>query len=164
MNIDQVFYLSKSDKSLLNIAKLIRKEYFKEYLIINFSEKEIVNSNTLNFINRCIDGAQQYKCDLLLGGVVGFNRTLMITENLFWIDEFFGFNFIIVFKSSYNIILEQSIKSDDVSLEKTLSVMLENIFVMHPFIEIDYDSDDYLYIQQNNLFDELSRIKKFYLE
>ncbi|KAA0127284.1 hypothetical protein FY557_14035 [Chryseobacterium sp. SN22] len=148
----------------MKITELIREQYFREYLIINFSEKGIVNTNMLNFINRCIDEARQYKCDLLLGGVIGFNRTLMITENLFWIDEFLGFNFIIVFKSSYNTIIEQSVKHDDLGLEKTLSLMLENIFVMYPFVEIDYDSDNFLYIQQNNLFDELNRIKKFYLE
>lgn len=92
----------------------------------HFSESKLLES---------IQTAQQFNADILLGGVSWFDLPIQCTSNLFYIDQFNGMQFSIIFKSLYDTILNYEYTEQTIT-DICLSNLSSNIFVMWPFISV----------------------------
>ena len=70
---------------------------------------------------------------ILIGGCSSFSNLVPVEEGLFWVDNFEGANFYVVFKHAFQSILEVSPAIDE-SLERVLSHLLPNKLLLSPFI------------------------------
>lgn len=71
---------------------------------------------------------------LLAGGISGFQNAVKLRyEGLYWIDWFWATQFIVLFRSSFDKILNAHFSDTDVA-DEFLSKILANKLVIHPFI------------------------------
>lgn len=80
--------------------------------------------------------AHRLGASLLLGGISGgLTNVLPLPSGLFWLDTFWGTQFVIVYSNFYKMILEEPFSEKDVADAK-FSEMTSNKFVMHPMISV----------------------------
>lgn len=77
-------------------------------------------------------------CNILTGGVGGFDSALPITENLWWVNSFWCTQFIVVFKKFFGDILQEPFNDTDTADGK-LSEMTSQKMVVYPFISVQKD-------------------------
>lgn len=83
----------------------------------------------LNFIKE----AQKKQADILLGGVSWFEDAVQVPENLFWVDQFTGTQFMIIFKKFYQTILNADFNIGDTA-DRKICELTNNKFLIYPFI------------------------------
>ncbi len=106
-----------------------------DFAIITF-EKSIDISDSyskINFIKSIITSVT-YGCELLLGNIEMFNHAVPITENLFWVDSFSSFSFIVVFAPVFEKILSESPSGDECDIYEYLSYITSHKLALYPFI------------------------------
>jgi GR25 family glycosyltransferase involved in LPS biosynthesis len=86
-----------------------------------------------NIINAYILGA-----DILLGGISHFNSCVPVNGNLFWIDEFYCTQFMVIYKKSFEKILEVPLHKS-MSADGVISAVIPNKFVCFPFVSVQTD-------------------------
>ncbi|WP_312330339.1 hypothetical protein [Sphingobacterium sp.] len=81
----------------------------------------------------CIFQAAHLGADIILGGVTQSPQSIMVDDNLCWIDSFRSSQFILVFRDFFQVLLETSIDETE-SFDVKLSNLTGNKYVIHPFI------------------------------
>lgn len=72
-----------------------------EVIIVSTQNHKFTDNYNFKFLENVINRAIHYDCDILLGGCISFDHCVPIEKNLFWIDTFYGSNFIILFRSIF---------------------------------------------------------------
>ena len=91
------------------------------------------NYNKLLLISQIIE-ANDKGCDILFGGVAGFNNAIPIGRNLFWIDKFSLTTFMVIYKRFFQRLLNESLsESSEIS---SISSISSNKLTIYPFIHI----------------------------
>lgn len=83
--------------------------------------------------------ADHLKADILMGGVSWMATPIQVSDHLFWLEQFNGTQFVIVFNRFYDKILFSNWQESSVVTDFHLSANSENIFVMYPFISVQQD-------------------------
>ncbi|WP_445430742.1 hypothetical protein [Chryseobacterium indoltheticum] len=157
-----IIYFSERDNYLRRISDILNKNIESEFVIICSASKKIDDISSFKHIADCISKAQKKSAEILLGGVKNFQKILEIDENLFCVEKFQGFNFIIFFNSIFDQIINNQ-HYTHVCIEEFLCEIAENIFVMHPFITLEESFTEVgHYDQSNNIIEDLKHIRKFY--
>ncbi|WP_223583899.1 glycosyl transferase [Sphingobacterium sp. GVS05A] len=121
-----------------SICKVIRLAIEKDEDVIILCEDDhefTEDYNRENFIESIYE-AYRLKANLLLGGINGgFTNILPLPSGLFWLDNFWGTHFVVVFKTFFETILNEPFLDTDVADIK-LAEMTSNKFVMYPMISI----------------------------
>lgn len=155
-----------------SICKVIRLAIEKDEDVIILCEDDhefTEDYNRENFIESIFE-AYRLKANLLLGGINGgFTNVLPLPSGLFWLDNFWGTHFVVIFKTFFETILNEPFLDTDVS-DLKLAEMTSNKFVMYPMISIQKGfgysdisklnrSDEHLqYLNSTNAL----RLKKIY--
>lgn len=79
--------------------------------------------------------AKSLDADVLLGGVSWFDSVVPISRNLFWVDSFNATQFVLVYKSFYNRLIENLDTYSDPA-DINISKISDKKFIFHPFISI----------------------------
>ena len=95
------------------------------------------NYNPDTFFKSIING-HKMKCDLLTGGIGGFGKADIRTENLFEIDWFWCTQFIVIYKHFFNVILNTQFKQTD-TVDGKISEIGNIKMVCYPFISVQKD-------------------------
>lgn len=114
----------------------------------NFSVDSLVDS---------IRDADNIKADLLLGGVSWVQNVFRYKNNLFWVDNFTGAQFMIIFKRFYKKIIESDLAQYD-GVDLRLSSLSNNKFLIYPFISIQKDFGYSDITENNNRPDVVNRL------
>lgn len=109
-----------------------------EYIIICEDDHQFSDDYSKELLFSCIDEAKARNADILSGGVSWFNNAVPISENIIWVEKFSGFQFTIIFKSFFKIILEANFENSDDADFKT-SALTANKFFIFPFISVQKD-------------------------
>jgi len=112
-NEDDVIIICEDDH-------IFTKYYSKEYLVENILE------------------AAGQGAKLLSGGIGGFSNAVPISKNRFWIDSFWCTQFIVLYRSFFQKILEVSFGESDTA-DGIMSELTSNKMVLYPFISIQRD-------------------------
>lgn len=89
--------------------------------------------------------------ELLIGGIGGFGSAFPVTHSRYWIDWYWSNQFLIIYKSAYQTILDYSFKDDDTA-DGVLSKLFFNKMAIHPFIsrQKNFGYSDVTLVNQKN--------------
>lgn len=110
----------------------------EDFIIIGEDDIEFTNCYSKESLFHNINEAAKRKADVLLGGISWFTEGIQITNNLFWIQNFSGLHFTVIFKSFFKTLLNTRLKDYDAA-DYHFSLLSKNIFVVFPFIAIQKD-------------------------
>ena len=88
-------------------------------------------------IQNIIEAASQ-KVELLSGGIGGFGNAVPISTNRYWVDWFWGTQFIVLYRPIFKKILDFDFKDTDTA-DGVLSELTSHKMVLYPFISIQQD-------------------------
>jgi len=120
------------DNLKLAVTKAIAENH--DYLIICLDSHEF--SESYNFIDfqKNIAVAKSKNVDILLGGVYRMKNPIKISDTLFWIDDFRGIQFTIIFKRFFKSVLDVSLNDKDDRDVHKFSSLTKNKMILYPFI------------------------------
>jgi len=156
------------------IRELVNYDY--EYFIFCEDDHTFTKDYSKMFLEHCINNANQLDADILLGGISWFDIAVQASKNLFWVNNFSGTQFVVIFKKFYQIILNVNDFKVTDSADHKLSTLTDKKFIVSPFISIQKEfgySDitslnneigriDYLFEQTSNRIELLKKVKLFY--
>lgn len=123
-----------------SIKKVIRiaKKANDDIIIICEDDHIFTDHYNKDFLIKNIVKAHALNADVLLGGICHFNSAVKASENLFWVDEFYCTQFMIVFENFFDAILNE--KYDEyMSVDGKISAISANKLVLFPFVSIQQD-------------------------
>lgn len=125
-------------ESICQIIRIAVKENEDVILFCEDDHEFTEYYDTKKFISAILE-AHRLGANLLLGGISGgFSNILPLKSGLFWLDAFWGTQFVVVFKNFYHAILNEPFSNTDVADAK-FSEMTSNKFVIHPLISVQKD-------------------------
>lgn len=95
--------------------------------------------------------AHRQGAQLLIGGIGGFGAAFPVAPSRYWIDWYWSNQFLIIYKSAYQIILDYQFKDKDTA-DGVLSELFPNKMAIHPFIsrQKNFGYSDVTLINQKN--------------
>ena len=85
-----------------------------------------------------IVAAGQSGCQMLLGGIGNYNNAVPLSQNRLWIDWSWGTQFVVLYRTAFQSILNSTFGKKDV-VDEFLSLLLPNKMVLSPFISRQKD-------------------------
>lgn len=104
-----------------------------EYILICEDDHLFTEHYTKEVLFNAITEAEQKKADVLMGGVSWFGDALQISKNLFWVDQFTGTQFVVVYRKFFNTLLHADFSPGDTA-DRKMAELSTNKFFMFPFI------------------------------
>lgn len=160
-----------------NVVKVVKKakKLNYAYMIICEDDHQFTKYYKPEYFRECILKAQQKDADVLMGGVSWFKSTIQVSAHLFWVDQFSGLQFTVIFQNFFDVILSADFKTGDAADYK-ISELTNNKLVAHPFISIQKEfgySDATLinnfkgqvafYFKKTPIImNQLAKVKKYY--
>lgn len=160
-----------------NLVKVVEKAKTLKMPFVIFCEDDHLFTSSYSNRNllKEIENANQHDADLLLGGVSWFDNTFQLSLNLFWVSNFTGLQFTVIYARFYDTILAAEFGPLDVADIK-LSQLTNKKFVIHPFISIQKEfgySDittknnksgyvKQLFKSSSITFSRLKKVRRFY--
>lgn len=129
----------------------------EEYILICEDDHQFTDEYNKEKLFEYIEEARTKNADLLSGGPSWFNTALPISENLFWVEQFSGFQFTIIFQKFFNIILTANFTDFDAA-DLKMAELSNNTFFNYPFLSVQKDfgySDATLKNNKANKINEL---------
>lgn len=121
-------------KSIIKIIKIA--QLAKDEIILICEDDHMFTENyDKNYLFYNIAKAEKKNVELLMGGVSGFGMAVPVSHNLYWIDWYWGNQFIIIFKSFFETILNFEFKNTD-QADIVLSNLTSRKMVLYPFVSI----------------------------
>ena len=159
----------------LSIKEIINEMKNSNFFILCEDDHQFTKYYSFELLQKCINEAQCLDADILSGGISWFKTGVQISKQLFWIDEFSGLQFTIIFKKFYQKIIDANFTEYD-KADYKLSELTAKKFVISPFISIQKDFGYSDVTRENNkqgkvqkLFDEtferfelLRKVKQYY--
>lgn len=112
------------------------------------------NYDRATFLSQLVEG-KRLGADLLIGGSTGgYNIAIPINERLVWVDHYWSNQFLVLYSTFYDVILNDINFSVGMTIDNTLARFTKNKFILVPFIskqKVFGYSDVTLH---NNLFPE----------
>jgi len=117
--------------TLVDIIKNVNQR--EDYILICEDDHQFTNYYSSQILFQSIKDARHKGADVLLGGVSWLNSGLAVSENLFWVEDFSGLQFAVIFKKFFNVIAGAVFESCDAADYK-ISSLTNKKFIIHPFI------------------------------
>jgi GR25 family glycosyltransferase involved in LPS biosynthesis len=119
------------------IKNIVLKESgsLPEYIIICEDDHEFTEHYYPENLFNAIEEAKKKNADILMGGVSWFSDAVQVSSNLFWVDQFTGAQFVIIYKKFFGAIIEADFNQGDTA-DKKMTTLTNNKFMIYPFISI----------------------------
>ncbi|GHE44112.1 glycosyltransferase family 25 protein [Sphingobacterium griseoflavum] len=101
-----------------------------DHQFTNFYNKDVF----INYLKRL----RKYNADAFLGGVSWFDYGVHIEDDLYWVNNFTGTQFLIIYSSFFERILDSPFEQDDIT-DKWMCNLSDKIFVSVPMLSIQRD-------------------------
>ena len=82
--------------------------------------------------------SHEQSSELLSDGIGGFDTTVPVSANRYWVDWFWSTQFMVIFKPLFQKILDYDFKDTDTA-DGVLSILVKDKMVLYPFISIQKD-------------------------
>jgi hypothetical protein len=109
------------------------KDNNDEYIIICEDDHFFKETYNNNLLIEALEKADQQQAALLLGGVSYFEDAVQIDQKLFWLRNFTGTQFVVMFNRFYEKFLNIDFNDGD-SIDLKMSHISNNIYCIYPFI------------------------------
>ena len=124
-------------QSMVNAVKMAL-ERDDDIMIICEDDHEFTSAYNQEYLFSSIAAAYEQGTELLSGGIHGFGTAVPVALNRYWVDWFWGAQFIVIFKPLFQKILDYDFKDTDAT-DLLFSAMAKDCMVMYPFISIQKD-------------------------
>lgn len=121
-------------QSIIRIIQ-VAKEQDNSFVIVCEDDHQFTKHYSIEKLSKIIKEAQEKQADVLLGGVSWFCDALQVSTNLFWVNQFTGTQFIIVYRQFFDVILSAKFSPGETADQK-ISTLTSKKFCMCPFISI----------------------------
>lgn len=123
-----------------SIRKIIKKAIRnnEDVILICEDDHEFIQNYNKDFLIKNIHKAHGLGADVLLGGISNFQSGVKASDNLFWINDFYCTQFMIVYKQFFQEILKADY-SEPMSVDGKISSISFNKLVIYPFISVQKD-------------------------
>lgn len=134
-----------------SIVKIVNEVINKDddVIIICEDDHSFTEHYKRHFLIQNIIDASLQGVELLSGGIGGFSNAVPITNNRFWIDSFWCTQFIVLYRSIFQKILDEDFQDSDTADGK-FSELTSHKMVLYPFISIQHDFGYSDVTRQNN--------------
>jgi glycosyl transferase family 25 len=109
-----------------------------DVIIICEDDHQFTASYSKSYLKRNIIEAYYQGADILSGGIRNFTQIIPLTRERFWIDYFWGTQFIVLYKKCFSRILSEEL-DQFVTVDEFLSEISSNKMVIYPFVSIQKD-------------------------
>jgi glycosyl transferase family 25 len=144
------------------VSKNVDSEY--EYILICEDDHEFTEHYSDWKLLSCINDSGILKADILLGGICFCNKKIeQVHNNLVSVDHFACTQFMVIFRSFFDKILNAQFTEDDCADWKIAGLSNKKL-VIHPFISTQKDfgysdvSSEYYENKMSDYFNETSRV------
>lgn len=120
-------------------VECVRKEKDRgsEYFLFGEDDHIFTESYSPRFLEEAIDRARNHDADLLSGGMSWVDLPRQTAcRNLFWVREFTGMQFTVIFKKAYEKILSAEFNAKVDVTDTFLSEILDRKLVVYPFVSL----------------------------
>jgi len=120
-----------------NIRGIIKTAVSNEedYIILCEDDHKFTENYSAELLFACIKSAKKKNAEIISGGVSWFSEAVNAGENLFWLARFTGLQFVVLFRSVFEKILNTPFSDAD-KADIKLSELSSSAFVIYPFISI----------------------------
>jgi GR25 family glycosyltransferase involved in LPS biosynthesis len=115
-----------------------RSDEKDEYILICEDDHQFTDAYTPAILEEGIRMAKALDADILLGGISWCNAAVPVTPKLFWISEFSGLQFTIVFRKFFGVLRSATFGEFD-KADFRISTLAKEKFVLFPFISVQKD-------------------------
>lgn len=123
-----------------SIRKIIKKAINNndDVILICEDDHQFIQNYSKDFLMKNIRKAHALGADVLLGGISNFQSGVKASENLFWVNDFYCTQFMVVYKRFFQEILKADY-SEPMSVDGMISSISFNKLVIYPFISVQKD-------------------------
>jgi len=107
----------------------------EEFIIICEDDIKFTKQYSKDHLFKAIAEAKEKDADVLLGGISWFSEAVQISENLFWVENFSGLQFTVIYRKFFSILLETTTK-DYGAADYKIASLSNNVLFLYPFISI----------------------------
>jgi hypothetical protein len=161
-------------QNIITIIKHAEESEAQQILICEDDHEFTDNYNSKQLFDHIKKG-NECCVDVLLGGVSWFNNAVSIPDGMFWLDQFSGLQFTVIFRRFFKKILESNFIIGDIADGK-ISSLTDSKLVIYPFISVQKEfgySDvtsgndiagfvDYSFQNTSEMFERLNKVNAFY--
>ncbi|MDR2276184.1 MAG: glycosyltransferase family 25 protein [Sphingobacterium sp.] len=162
-------------KSVVSIVRIASKLDLK-YVLICEDDHEFTESFSPESLFNQISCADKFGADILLGGISWYDGIVRTDENLYWINQFNGTQFLLIYKRFFPIILNYNFSASD-QLDVFISGVSSKIFTSFPFLsrqkyfgysdattihELNQIDSNELFLFTENKIEKIKKIYNFY--
>ncbi|MCS3554288.1 MULTISPECIES: hypothetical protein [unclassified Sphingobacterium] len=126
-------------QSLLQIINIAKSNKLG-YVLICEDDHLFTNEYNVEKLNEQIKYVSKIRGEILLGGVSWFDYSVKVNDRLYWINEFTGTQFLIVFANFYDKILDYKFYEGIETIDSMISKLSDKIFVSFPIVSIQRDT------------------------
>lgn len=105
----------------------------ENFILICEDDHQFTENYNWNTLAKCISEAMKREADILLGGVSSIRKAIPITNALWWVDDFSGLQFTVLFRKFFQVILDTQLMESEPADHKIASIAA-NKFLIFPFI------------------------------
>lgn len=124
-------------RSLREIVKIAQTQDLP-YVVICEDDHKFTDAYNKDIFFEYLNLAKRYSADVLLGGVSWFDCGVRVEDNLYWLKNFTGTQFLVIYDSFYKRLLDTPFQSDDV-IDAWMWALSDRIFVTVPMLSVQYD-------------------------
>lgn len=124
--------------SIVEIVRMAQQNNNDKIIICEDDHIFTSDYNSETLFKNIYDAADK-GCQILLGGIGNFNNLVPIQKGLYWVDIFWCTQFMVVYKSAYDYILNADFIPDESVADEFLSQIIPYKMVVSPFISIQRD-------------------------
>jgi GR25 family glycosyltransferase involved in LPS biosynthesis len=104
-----------------------------QYILICGDDHQFTKAYSKEVLYNCIEKARKMNADAVLGGVSWFRDAFKATDKLFWVDQFSGIQFLILFDRFFKTILEATF-TENATAEHKIGLLSDSLFFIYPFV------------------------------
>lgn len=119
-------------ESLKSCVEIANKSGY-EYIILCEDDHTFSDHYTFEKLFKAINIGKNNEFDILLGGVSGYENAIYYKDGLFWLENFTGMQFVVIFKRFYDKFSQINIKNNE-NIDVKMRQYTDRIFCIYPQI------------------------------
>lgn len=120
--------------SLVNVVKMAKEKNLDKFLFCE-DDHVFTNNYSTEYLYSCIADAERQNVELLAGGISGYGVSVPVGANIYWIDWYWGNQFIFIYRNMYDKILSFNFQHGNTA-DGVLSHLAYRKMTMYPFVSV----------------------------
>lgn len=143
--------------TIVEIVETAKKRK-QDFILICEDDHEFTDKYSSHHLFKCIAEGQEKKADVLIGGASTVQSTVTVSENLSWLENFNGTQFIIIFNHFFETLIQAPFHEYDIADDKIVKLTRKR-FLIFPFISVQ---KEFGYSDATDWNNEVGRVTRLF--